>query len=240
MDKLRIRCAIVDDDLDSVESLSNYLRLYANENDIDISISSFNDSAGFIFEYQAIYDVIFLDVQMPKYNGMQVAEEIRKKDDKVFIIFQTRFWQFALQGYQYNALDYFVKPVSYQSLKMRMTMIKKKMSQRENMISFTTEDNILKIMSINEIVYIEEVGRKQVFHTIDGKEYTNIKREGLSKLEEKLKDKGFARCNSGFLLNLKKCTGIKKGVVYIGNMPFEISRTLRKSFLEQLSNITKG
>lgn len=111
---------------------------------------------------------------------MQVTEEIRKKDDKVFIIFQTKFDQFALKVYQYNALDYFVKPVSYQSLKMRMTMIKKKMSQREDMISFTTEDNILKIISINEIIYIEEVGRNQVIHTIDGKEYTNIKREGLS------------------------------------------------------------
>ncbi len=111
---------------------------------------------------------------------MQVAEEIRKKDDKVFFIFQTKFDQFALQVYQYNALDYFVKPISYQSLKMRMTMIKKKMSQREDMISFTTEDNILKIMSINEIIYIEEVGRNQVIHTIDGKEYTSFKREGLS------------------------------------------------------------
>lgn len=97
---------------------------------------------------------------------------------------------------------------------MRMTMIKKKMSQRENMISFTTEDNILKIMSINEIIYIEEIGRNQVIHTIDGKEYISFKREGLSKLEENLKDKGFARCNLGFLLSLKKCTKIKKCHIY--------------------------
>lgn len=113
---------------------------------------------------------------------MQVAEVIRKKDDKVFIIFQTKFDQFALQVYQYNALDYFVKPVSYQSLKIRMTMIKKKMSQREDMISFTTEDNILKIMSINEIIYIEEVGRNQVIHTIDGKNIRTSKKKAYRKI----------------------------------------------------------
>lgn len=240
METLKMRCAIVDDDVKASAALKEHLLKYGEEYGIHMVISMFDDSAKFIFEYERIYDIIFLDVQMPKYNGMQTAEEIRKIDKEVFIIFETRFGQYALQGYQYDAMDYFIKPVTYQSVKMRLTMIKKYLSARPGIISFMTENNILKILSINDILYVEEVGRNQVYHTADGIEFINVKREGLASLEERLSKNDFARCNSGFLLNLRRCTEIKNNYAYIGEMGFEISRTFRKSFLAKLNQVIEG
>ena len=229
-----LRAAIVDDDVEAIRKLKEYLEQYSKEISEPINISAFEDSAQFIFDYQPIYDVIFLDVQMPKFNGMQLAEEIRKKDKSVAIIFETLYGEYALQGYKYNALDYFLKPFSYPEVKMRMDMIKNKSMEKTKTISFTTEDKILMVLKSDQVLYVEEVGRKQVFHTMDGHEYTNSKREGLAELEKKLSDYGFARCNSGFLLNLKHCTAIKQNDVYLVSVPFEISRGFKKSFMEKL------
>lgn len=239
MENMNIRVAIVDDEQKAIDNLVTLLKQYENENGVDIAISTFNDSAQFVFEYKPIYDLIFLDVQMPKYNGLQVAEEIRKKDADVFLIFQTTFGQFALHGYQYDAMDYFVKPVTYQSLRMRLSMVKKKLSERGGMISFPVEGGGIKILKLKDILYVEESGRNQVFHTVDGEEFINIRRESLSSLEKKIGNDGFARCNSGFILNLKKCSEIKKNVVSIGGVTLEISRTYRQSFMEQLFKATK-
>lgn len=236
---MNIRVAIVDDEQKAIDNLVNLLKQYEKENEVDITISTFSDSAQFIFQYKPIYDLIFLDVQMPKYNGLQVAEEIRKKDSDVFLIFQTTFGQFALHGYQYDAMDYFVKPVTYQSLRMRLSMVKKKLSERGGMISFPVEGGGIKILKLKDILYVEESGRNQVFHTVDGEEFINIRRESLSSLEKKIGNDGFARCNSGFILNLKKCSEIKKNVVSIGGVTLEISRTYRQSFMEQLFKATK-
>lgn len=229
-----IKAAIVDDDIQAIEKLKLHLERYSKENDIPISITCFFDSSQFLFEFQPIYDVIFLDVQMPKYNGMQVAESIRKKDNDVDIIFETQFGEYALQGYKYDALDYFIKPCSYPELKMRMDMVKEKASKNSKIIKITTMELETLLLKSNDILYVEEVGRKQSFHLIDGKEYVNSKRESLATLEKKLKDCGFYRCNSGFLLNLNQCTSIKKNKVYIKDLSFDISRAYRKEFLSNL------
>ncbi len=229
-----LRAAIVDDDVESINKLKEYLGKYSKEMNEPVNIASFEDSAQFIFDYQPIYDVVFLDVQMPKYNGMQLAEEIRKKDKSVAIIFETQYGEYALQGYKYNALDYFLKPFSYPEVKMRLDIIRNKLTEKTKSLTITTEDKMMRVLQSNEILYVEEVGRKQVFHMNDGNEYTNSKREGLAELEKKLSDYGFARCNSGFLLNLKHCTAIRQNDVYMTNLPFEISRGFKKAFLEKL------
>lgn len=239
MEKINLRVAIVDDDKEAINNLITLLKQYEKENDMRITISSFEDSAEFIFEYKPIYDLLFLDVQMPKYNGLKFAEEIRTKDPDVFIIFETTFGQFALHGYQYDALDYFIKPVSYQALRMRLSLVKKKLSERGGMISFPIEGYGVKILNLKDVLYVEEAGRNQIFHTVDGNEYIKTKRDSLSNLEKKIGSDGFARCNSGFLLNLRKCNEIKKNSVLIGDISFEISRTYRQSFMEKLFQVTK-
>ena len=135
-----IKVAIVDDDIQAMERLKNHLDRYSKENNLPLNITCFFDSSQFLFEFQPVYDVIFLDVQMPKYNGMQLAESIRKKDTKVAIIFETQFGEYALQGYKYDALDYFIKPCSYPELKMRMDMIKDRSLRKSITITITTAD----------------------------------------------------------------------------------------------------
>lgn len=240
MQKLLMRIAILDDDMDSVNHLKELIHRYEEENDISMTVSSFTDSGEFLFDYKPLYDVIFLDVQMPKYNGLQVADEIRKKDKNVFLIFQTRFGQFALQGYQFDALDYFVKPVSYQALRMRLSMIKKRLSEQKGMLTLSIDGGHLRILSLSDILYVEESGRNQIFHTTDKTEYTNSKREGLQALEERIGKYGFARCNSGFLLNLSKITQIVKNEVFIQENSFQLSRSFRKSFFKSLNGILSG
>jgi two-component system response regulator LytT len=229
-----IQAAIVDDDPQSISQLVKLIDQYAKEKGIDIQVSQWQDSAQFVFNYKPIYDIIFLDVEMPKINGMEVAKSIRDIDEAVFLVFETEFGKYSIQGYRYGAMDYFLKPVSYYDLKIRMNALVKRIAERIPVISINIGSGAYKVLKTSEILYIEEVGRKQVFHTADG-EFSNFTREGLSFLEKKLSPYGFCRCNSGFLINLTKVTGFSTNQIQIGKTTFEISRLMKQKVKGTLS-----
>lgn len=98
-----LRVALLDDNTDDITLLQNYLRRYQEKNQIRMQVTSYVSSLEFMEEYDASYDVIFLDVEMPGMDGMQVAREIRKKDETAGIIFITNMAQYAIRGYEVNA-----------------------------------------------------------------------------------------------------------------------------------------
>ena len=107
-----IRIALVEDDPAYAEQLLSYLKEYEKESKERISVQTFSDGEDIVTEYRADYDIILMDVEMKFMDGMSAAEEIRKMDTEVVIIFITNMPQYAIQGYRVDALDYVLKPVS--------------------------------------------------------------------------------------------------------------------------------
>ena len=105
--------AVVEDDSGCRRQILDYLERYTRETGEQFKVCAFEDGDSIIGSYRAQYDVILMDIQMAFVDGMTAAREIRELDDQVLIIFITSLASYAVKGYEVDALDYVLKPVSY-------------------------------------------------------------------------------------------------------------------------------
>ena len=108
-----IRVAIVEDDAEVQGVLQEYVRRYTRQYGTEFEVTVFADGVDILEDYRAVYDIIFLDVEMKHLDGMTTAERIRQMDADVILIFITNMAQYAIRGYSVGALDYVLKPVPY-------------------------------------------------------------------------------------------------------------------------------
>ena len=108
-----LKIAVVEDQTEVRESLCQFIRQYAGEQGLLAEVEPFADGAVIAEGYQPGYDIIFLDVEMPRLGGFGAAERIRAVDPDVVLVFVTNMAQYAIKGYEVDALDYVLKPVSY-------------------------------------------------------------------------------------------------------------------------------
>ena len=126
------RIGIAEDDPSFQKTISEYIERYKKETNIDIQASFFQDGNELVFKYEPIYDVLLLDIEMPKMNGMDAAREIRKRDQRVLIIFITNMAQYAINGYEVGALDFVLKPIKYFSFSMKLEKALKSVKGQES------------------------------------------------------------------------------------------------------------
>lgn len=138
-------------------------------------------------------------------NRMEFSRQIRMKNNIVKIIFITNMVPFAVDGYKVDASDFIVKPVSYYRLEASLTKITKQLNRGDVRILIRTRDGAYTILS-SAIYYVEMIRHHTVYHTTTG---IYDATGSLKQLEELLKQNGFARCNSGYLVNLKYVTAIE-------------------------------
>lgn len=100
---------------------ANWSRYTGKENGEAFDITIYSDGDQIVNKYQSQYDIILMDVEMKFMDGMSAAEEIRKVDTEVIIIFITNMAQYAIRGYAVDALDYVLKPVSYFAFSQRLS-----------------------------------------------------------------------------------------------------------------------
>ena len=105
-----IRVAIVEDDLSCVQQLREYLSRYQKSSEEDIEVAVYPDGMAVVEQYRPVFDVLLLDIEMPRLDGMAAAREIRRTDPEVIMIFITNMARYAIKGYEVNALDFVLKP----------------------------------------------------------------------------------------------------------------------------------
>lgn len=226
-----MRIAIVEDQLSYVKVLQGYLERYAKEHNVEIESRLFSNGMEIAEEYQPVWDLILMDIDMPLLDGMSAARTIRKKDDTVLIIFITNMAQYAIAGYEVQALDYVLKPVQYPSfaLKLRRAIKILEARPRDSLI-LAKEGETVKIW-VQDLCYVEVFDHKLLYHTLDG-EYTAF--DTLGNLEKRL-GPGFARCNRSYLVNLRFVNAVQGDTLLIGGHTLKIGRTKKKEFMQQLS-----
>ena len=122
--------AIVEDEEAFVTQLLEYLEQYQKEHEQNFKLSVFRDGSEILEGYQPIYDIILLDIEMPKINGMQAAEQIREQDADVTLMFITNIAGYAIRGYEVGALDFVMKPINYYTFAMKLTRVIKRTRQK--------------------------------------------------------------------------------------------------------------
>ena len=226
-----LQIAIVEDQAQDAAHLAKCLDMFAAEKNMEFHVRTYADGMDLIDDSKADFDLIFLDIEMPHLSGMRTAELIRMKDLSVCIIFVTNVAKYAIQSYEVDAFDYLMKPLRYQLFANKM---KKAVSyvelHRTSYIWIEDHDGLARVPS-SEITFIEKDKNYLVYHT-PGRMYRE--RGAIANAEEKVRSKGFAKVNSGCVVNLLHVNGMGKDTVRIKDMEIPVSRQMRKGFQELL------
>lgn len=226
--------AVVDDNKDDAALIAGFIREYFRANNYELNLDIFSASADFIEKFTPKYDLIFLDVEMPMLSGMEVAREIRLKDESVCIVFVTCFASYAVKGYEVAAFDYFVKPITYGLFCAKMTRIMREVNaQKAGGGILLKEDSEFVRVLFRDIKYAEVLDHYVYYHA--GDKIYKV-RQSMKSAEQNLKDGRFLRCNSCYIVNMAYVTGMRDGCLILDDEKIQMSRPRRKECLEKLAD----
>lgn len=227
-----IRVAIVDDDLEFCQKIQEYVEQYEFESREKITLSTFGDGDEIVNKYKPNYDIILMDIRMKFLDGMRAAEEIRKIDSEVLIIFITNDIQYAVKGYAVDAMDYMVKPLLYPAFSQCMNRAFAKLKKRKKQfVTIKTKGGIVRV-EVSDICRIESCGHNIVYYTNTGK-YESTRT--LKEIEEEMQDYNLFKVNKGSLVNMEYVDSMHGNSVMVDGEEIVISRSRRKEFVEALT-----
>ena len=230
-----LRVAIVEDDDSYAETLQEYLNKYEQENEVRFQVVRYEDGADLVEKYHGDFDILIMDIELKFMDGMTAAQHIRKMDSNVIIIFVTNMPQFALKGYQVDALDYVLKPISYYAFSQRLARALERMERRstKKYITLHLKGRVQKVNILN-IMYIEALQHDLIYHMDrDGVTYTV--RGIIKDLEANLKDYYFFRCHKGYLVNLAYVESVGEATVQIGEEQIPVAKLRKKELLNEFN-----
>lgn len=174
---------------------------------------------------------------MKHLDGMITAERIRQMDADVILIFITNMAQYAIRGYSVGALDYVLKPVPYFAFSEQLKKAEKNLARRASHYLMVPVESGLRRLDSSRLYYLESEGHRVHYYTEDG----DFSAPGtLKAVEEKLAGRPFARCNSGYLVNLAQVQAVQQNTVQVGPYELQVSRPKRKAFLAALTDYIGG
>lgn len=233
-----IRIGVVEDDPASCQLVVDYLNRYRSEHGEEFVVSVFDDGAALVDNYAPIYDILLLDIEMKRMDGMEAARRVRERDDSVVIVFITAAPQYAISGYEVRALSYLLKPVPWfafsQEMKRSIDAVRR---NTDESLLVETGSKQLRV-ELAEIVYIESIRHTIVIHTLGGKlSITGT----LKELEARLAGADFFRSNSCYLVNLRYVVAVEdQDCVLSTGERLRISRPRKKAFLAALADYMGG
>ena len=154
------KIAIVEDQEETRESLNRFVRQYAQEQGLQVEISLITDGAEIAEHYTPGFDIIFMDVEMPRLDGFGAAEAIRAVDADVVLVFVTNMAQYAIRGYEVDALDYVLKPVNYYQFCTKLSRaIQRVQRRRGGQVVLQLAGGGIQLLDTADIYYLETHSR---------------------------------------------------------------------------------
>ena len=233
-----IRIAIVEDEAAVQAQLLEYVERYKRQYGTAMEVKTFADGMELLDDYRPVYDLILLDVEMKHLDGMETAQRVRALDADVMIIFITNMAQYAIKGYAVGALDYVLKPVTYEQLCIRLSRaIQRVQRRRGGQIVLQLAGGGMQVLNTSEIYYLETRSRMLYYHTAKGEFAV---RASLASAEKQLAEYHFARCNQCYLVNLEFVKAVDGDFVQVGEDRLEISRRQKAAFLTAVASYLGG
>lgn len=222
------------------KKIADYIEQYGEKNHIEVKTTSYISGAQLLLNYKKRkFDIIFVDVSMPGINGFETAEEIRRIDQEVSIVFCTSYYTIsnASKGFAVEAEDFLAKPLLYKKIQKVLDKVyKKKLVKAEEKLFLKCQDGLITVQ-LSDIIYIKTKDKILLLHTTDGEIQINQK---IGELEKRLSDKLFYRCHNSYLVNFDYVEGLQHDKVQvkdrnhqIKNIP--ISKYRKEEFLKALA-----
>jgi DNA-binding LytR/AlgR family response regulator len=211
-----MKIAICDDCTAVAQELKSNIESICAQKDWPLETAVYTSPAAILQADLSKTQVVFLDIDMPQINGLEVAKQLRARFAEIIIVFVTSYIEYAPEGYRVNAFRYLLKQRLDSELCGVMCDVYQKLTESSRTISIRTKSEII-TLPINRILYIEgTAGRKVLFHTET--RYNVIHAVGrLASYGDELKDKGFLKLQKSFIANMAHILKINNYHVYMSN-----------------------
>jgi len=220
-----LKCLIIDDE----ELARGLIKSYINKLDFLALVADFESplEAMTILQKQTI-DVIFLDIQMPDLKGTDFAKLVNPQTK---IIFTTAYSEYALAGFELNALDYLLKPITFDRFLVAVNkLVKPSTTIPNDSITIKSGYDLYKL-KYSQILYIESASEYVIFHTDTDKIMSH---QSLKVLEKILDPLMFKRVHRSFIINKEKVTALKGKDLFIGALKIPISNSYYEAVKQEL------
>jgi DNA-binding LytR/AlgR family response regulator len=231
-----INCIIVDDEPVARDILENHL---TKIDSIHITGSCKSALEAFNIISSETVDLIFLDINMPEISGLSFARSFNKE---IKVIFTTAYREYAVEGFDLQAVDYLLKPISFErllqainkymneNLSLKKDSFEEIISEKSDYVFVRSERKMIKI-NFADIKYIESLSDYIKIHL---KKKNIVTRETITSIEAKLPKDDFIRTHRSFIVSLKSIDSFTNEYVEIGNNEVPISRTYKNEVLKRL------
>lgn len=246
-----IKTVLIDDEVHCIEMLK--WEIESSGKNVEVVATFTNSEEGLEYVNSHEVDLLFLDIEMPKLNGLELVQ--RLENQEVDIIFATAYDQFAIQAIKLSALDYILKPIGHEELskalnkylkqrdfkskRSQYSLLKESIHQRNRAgkIALSTSEGI-DIVNLEDILYIQSDSNYSIFHLSDTKIMVS---KTLKYFEDILGDNDFLRVHHSYFVNLKqvvKYSKLEGGALVMSNGgEVPISRRKKDLVLQKLMSI---
>ncbi len=233
-----IRCIIIDDKPLAIEIIRNYIERVSF---LSLARTTTNPLEALPWLDQQLADLVFLDIQMPELTGVQF---MKIAESKVGIILTTAYAEYALEGFEHQALDYLLKPFSFERfyksvLKAKEWLLKTQIELVEESNYLNPDRDFLFIRSNNRLVKVffsdvthaEAMQNYSILHTIEKKIITL---QPLKQIEAQLPQNKFVRVHKSYVVNIRKIDEVVRNIIIIGKTEIPIGETHQNAFFKIL------
>lgn len=214
-----MRIAIIEDEQIHINLLTTYLQAWGSEKEIFLDIHTFPSAESFLFTWEETndFDILFVDIQMKKMNGIEMAKKVRERDEDIAIVFTTGIADYIETGYEVEALHYLLKPISQEKVGQCMDKVLRR-RQKEQFILVHGKEEIIRI-SVRRITYIEAQGHGCTIETCSksGETVQTEITESISEMEKQLDAHDFMKCHRSYLCQIGNIHQISKTEIIFDN-----------------------
>ena len=223
-----IRCLVVDDEPLAVKLLSKYIE---KTEDLELVMKTTKANAALKKIQEEDIDLVFLDIQMPQMNGIELMKIIH---EDCYIILTTAYAEYALEGFEHDVVDYLLKPVTYERFIKAVNKVKEKQGAKvfkesPDYIFIKSGHRLLRI-SFSSIFYIEALRDYIAFHTDEGK---ILSLENMKDMENVLPASVFTRIHKSYIINKSRIDFFEKWKIVINKKHLPVGETYRNKLMAE-------
>ena len=227
-----ITIALVDDDDADARVTASMIDRYFDGDASRYAVTRFADGDSLLRDYKASFDLLFLDVEMPGTDGVTVARRLRVVDDQTVLVFTTKMAQYAVEGYDVDAIGYLLKPLNYYAFSIKMRKAEDIVARRRSVTVPLTVGSETVFVPSADIRYVEVLDHALLYHTGEGirKVWASLKDAA-----ETLEPVGFVPVSRYCLVNLEWVRAVHGDDVDVDGERVRVSRSRRKSLMQALA-----
>ncbi|MEJ8816843.1 LytR/AlgR family response regulator transcription factor [Lacibacter sp. H407] len=234
---MKLRCLLIDDEPPALQVLARYI---SSINGLEIVGQCRNAIEALDILHQKAVDVIFLDIKMPRIIGTEFLKNLSHPPKVIFV---TAYREYAVDGFELDAVDYLVKPVSFERFFKAITKLNRLMGKETSSVStgetsnsaafvYLKVDKDMKKIFVNEIEYIES-WKDYVMVFLTGDKHFLVK-QSITAFENLLSEHMFLRIHRSYMVSLSKLTGYNALSVQLASKEIPIGRLYKQSVMEKL------